>query len=56
MSLYLDFLSWCYNSVVNVFNCCKRVELSSENKAREMLNDWIVDTYANNIFLHKTLV
>ena len=54
MSIYSYFV-YLFNSIY----CCKygkKHKLTNEeikNKATQMLNDWKVDTYANNRFLHK---
>ncbi len=59
----MTIYTYLFNSIsclCQIFNCCKYAkkhkltnEKTIKNKAIQMLNDWKVDTYANNRFLHK---
>ena len=55
----MPIYTYLFNSIsclCQIFNCCKygkKKNISIKNKAIQMLNDWKVDTYANNRFLHK---
>ena len=61
MSVYTCFLYLLRDCLLWLLNCCKYSKKKDkyltddeiENKAKQMLNDYLVTTYANNRYLQK---